>query len=162
MNQIDRLTSFHVVEHLMDNESGQQKSLVLNTLNSKMLSMDTESYLQILAGNLTSLSNEQYRDLVSNGFLTKDSFEQERSKIICENLSVSSDTSTLFIVLQPSSWCQLGCYYCGQSHNKNNSLNIERTIKFIQKMIERHQPKELSNSWFGSEPTLSFKSIGLA
>lgn len=154
-----RLTKYHLVEHLINGKTGHSESLVLNTYNSKFYRIDTETYFQISKGNVDSLSAEQFHNLFADGLITIDSPEIETSRVIRENQLASSDSSTLFIVLQASSWCQLGCSYCGQTHKKGQSLDVDKIISFIERKIEVHQPIDLCISWFGSEPTLAIKSI---
>lgn len=153
------LTKYSMTESIYDNNSGAHVALLLNTKNGTQLAVDSDSFEHIRKSEFARLPVELFSLLKQHDFLTELSPEQELAHIINENQIEDSKSEVLHIVLQPSSWCQLGCTYCGQAHVKNGRLNKELIVKFIRDKIDYHNPKKLVISWFGSEPLTTIESI---
>ena len=79
-----------------------------------------------------------------------------------EESIAQGDKNTIYIVIQPSAGCQLGCYYCGQSHSKNNltEFNVENILSRVEKkLLDNKCVKTLTIGWFGGEPLLGLPQI---
>lgn len=89
--------------------------------------------------------------------------EDELGNIIAENnRSIQNENiNVLYEVIQPSSMCQMGCYYCGQAHTKNSiSQNvIEKIITRIESKILNGNYKGLNIAWFGAEPLMGLRQM---
>lgn len=64
-------------------------------------------------------------------------------------------------VLLPTSYCNMGCDYCGQEHTKQALSGDHRSIilKRIQRAINNPGTKSVSVRWFGGEPLMAFAAI---
>jgi uncharacterized protein len=87
--------------------------------------------------------------------------ENELDTILEENKCEIQNQDELYQVVMPSRSCQLGCYYCGQEHNKtelSNSLN-DKIIERITQKIEIGNYKTLKIGWFGGEPLMALNQL---
>lgn len=99
--------------------------------------------------------------IASKGIVLKEENElfeirEENKKAIRQN-----DDSELYIVIQPSANCQLGCYYCGQNHTKNYL-----TEEYSRAIVERIRGKLMAGNykslfigWFGGEPLMGLPQL---
>ncbi|UOF00002.1 radical SAM/SPASM domain-containing protein [Bdellovibrio reynosensis] len=154
-----RLTRYSLSQVIFDQNLHTYVALLLNTKTGIQISLDLESYKELQAGSFESLAPEVLSNLERYQFLTSETPDQELLKIISENQVEDNKEETLYVVLQPSSWCQLGCVYCGQAHSKEGKLDKDAILSFIQNKIQTHQPKELVVSWFGAEPLTAVSRI---
>lgn len=130
-----------------------EKTLIYSTKNSKLIKVHS-----LLAQYLQEQSIDKIPDSVKeyffqNGFLVDDK-ENELYNIILENKKRDKNSKTLFEVIQPSAWCQLGCHYCGQIHEKKamNGDVINSISERIYQKIKANNYNSLSIGWFGGEP----------
>lgn len=90
--------------------------------------------------------------------------ENELATIIEENqqgVSVGKPGQDLYEVIQPTAYCQLGCYYCGQQHAKTN-LSDELVDKVVDRIIHKYDKgdyKDIYIGWFGGEPLVGLPQM---
>ncbi|MBS1506533.1 MAG: SPASM domain-containing protein [Bacteroidetes bacterium] len=87
--------------------------------------------------------------------------EDEISLVIAENNEEIEREDTLYEVIQPSSNCQLGCYYCGQKHEKGE-ISSEQYEKILARIREKAKARNYSRmkiGWFGAEPLMAVKTM---
>lgn len=89
--------------------------------------------------------------------------EYELETILTENSEsiLQNSTNELYVVIQPSANCQLGCYYCGQSHTKDllSDEYSELLIKRVEKKLHDGKYNGLYIGWFGGEPLMALNQI---
>lgn len=88
--------------------------------------------------------------------------EHELETIVKENITSSNnDNGVLRVVIQPSANCQLGCYYCGQSHSKNSISERTYTsiINRIVRKLDTGEYDKLDICWFGGEPLMALDEV---
>ena len=88
--------------------------------------------------------------------------ENELHNIISQNNEeIDYKEGELYEVIQPSANCQLGCYYCGQQHEKDNLENeiIDKISNRILWKFDRGQYKGIYLAWFGGEPLMGLKQM---
>lgn len=119
------------------------------------------AYQNLLNGRFDLISEELKNRLINIEALVDDD-EDELQFIIDDNKnSIRNANGFLYIVIQPSANCQLGCDYCGQTHTKDylpthlQTKLIERTRK---KLLEKKYPG-VSVGWFGGEPLMGLNQI---
>lgn len=156
-----KLSSYTIESNLIKEENSFSR-ILYSTRTGKLCKV-TESIWQ-------SLSNEQFADLSSSmiEILKSDQFivpkhEDELKSIIIENQDEISNTDTLYQVIQPSAWCQLGCGYCGQKHNKKllSGLAQQSYIDRYEKRLIGGNYSNVSIGWFGGEPTTGMSVMRL-
>jgi uncharacterized protein len=124
------------------------------------------------------LISKRVKDALENGFLTKlpsETFEYLKKKkaivpeeeielfsIIAENKDeIINENNTLYEVIQPTAFCQLGCDYCGQTHTKDfidDSLQ-KNLINRIREKATNQKYNQLIIGWFGGEPLVGLPQI---
>lgn len=125
--------------------------------------VDAEAWDALTQGLTETRSAEELGALRLAKVLVPDD-EDELEAVLRENEAAQSEDDQLFVVLQPSSFCSMGCGYCGQSHRKE-SLGPERIAHIVadtRAQLASGRFRELRVSWFGGEPLLSLDDIRTA
>lgn len=102
------------------------------------------------------ISNEEWIELVENGFFTDSSASDEFEEAKANFLDSQEDSSYISLTIIPTYQCNLKCKYCYETHNqirKENMLKIveEGVIKTLKQSIGL---KSFHVEWFGGEPSL--------
>ncbi len=103
-------------------------------------------------------------DLIEKKILVEErTNELELAKVIQENKASIESANMLSEIIQPSAMCQLGCYYCGQSHTKDylSDALIDKICIRIENKLASKKFKGLAISWFGAEPLMGLKQMRL-
>lgn len=118
-----------------------------------------------IKNNLVNKSFELIPDTILQKIITAKGLveegEDELLEIRSENKANVQNSTELYTVIQPSANCQLGCYYCGQTHTK--SYLSEQLFEPLLERIERKASTGKFNSlymgWFGGEPLMALPQI---
>lgn len=139
------------------------KRILFCSRTGKGLLISPFCYYHLLAGLIDDIPETILKSLVeSKALVPKD--EDELLTVINENKDfIDSElaNSTLYEVIQPSAMCQLGCYYCGQDHVKQN-IKSDLFLKLISRIelkLKSGNYKHLFIGWFGGEPLLGIKEM---
>jgi uncharacterized protein len=134
-------------------DSGQSYYVVFSTRSGEVVSIHASAWLRVKSGHFEQLSVTT-RDLLLNaGILVPSGFD-EFSQVVRENISETEANETLYQVVQPTAWCQLGCNYCGQEHSHRQLPEVEQN-KLIERICRRlagNNYRQLKLGWFGGEP----------
>lgn len=78
-----------------------------------------------------------------------------------ESVCRPSTEDELYIVVQPSSNCQLGCGYCGQEHSPGNLADAEamKIVTFAESKISEGSYSRMRVGFFGGEPLIGKKQL---
>jgi uncharacterized protein len=154
---------YKLSSYLVFSESALEKSKVLiySTRTNKLLKISSELGSRLKNSTFGDIPEGIMKYLVDNKVLVESS-ENELGVVLEENRSYNRILGeTLYEVIQPSAWCQLGCHYCGQDHKEKVLGNIE-----IDKIISRIEGKLISGKctgleigWFGGEPLSGINSM---
>ena len=92
-----------------------------------------------------------------------DADEDELATIIHENQHhiEGGSKEDLYEVIQPTAFCQLGCYYCGQQHTKTN-LSDDLVDKVVERIVFKYNKgnyKGIYIGWFGGEPLVGLPQM---
>ncbi|GAA2995305.1 radical SAM/SPASM domain-containing protein [Actinokineospora diospyrosa] len=98
--------------------------------------------------------------LAEAGILVDDDAD-EFAEVVAENIRASRDTRKRTFVLMPSSYCNMGCGYCGQKHVKGAQSAGHRAavISRIRHATTAAGVEQVRVSWFGGEPMLGYAQI---
>ena len=131
-----------------------------STKTAKKLLIDKITYDNLINKEFMKLSNENYKNLYNEGILVDDDIN-ELKDFLQKSEKYIENNSTLYEVIQPSADCQLGCAYCGQTHQKKN-INSDLIAKIANRIENKLKTKKythLSVGWFGGEPLLAISKI---
>lgn len=109
---------------------------------------------------LDQLPKDILTELVDIELLVPDD-QDELEIILRRNKAAIADDDNLYLVVQPTAWCQLGCGYCGQQHTRKH-LSEEDQHLFVERVrtkLRLRDYKTLELSWFGAEPLAGLKVI---
>jgi uncharacterized protein len=153
------LTRYHVSQNIFDQNKNENISLLFNSQNGEMVAIDQQDYQKITQRKFSDMSDSTFQFLKEKKFLTNKNPIEELDIVISENEKAMNSEETLYIIIQPTEYCQLGCGYCGQSHSKKSMTDPYRVIEFIKGKIVEHHPKKLLIGWFGSEPLSGLSTL---
>ncbi|MEX2170795.1 MAG: radical SAM protein [Pirellulales bacterium] len=136
--------------------------LVHSTRSGETLRVHLDVWDSIEAGNVDDLSASELATFVDAEILVP-ADEDELSHIIQDNKAWMADSQSLYMVVQPTANCQLGCSYCGQRHTAQ-LMSSQDQDSFVYKVEEKLRAgqdhyRELIIGWFGGEPLLGLNVI---
>jgi uncharacterized protein len=106
------------------------------------------------------ISDTAFRSLVQQGLITDD-VDATRNAHYEKMRSAASDQSTRSFTLFPTSYCNMGCEYCGQEHRKE-PLNARHRQSVLDRICSAAQAEGLQRinlGWFGGEPLMAYNTI---
>lgn len=143
-------------------EPTREQYIVYSTRSGKLIELAEDVYHHIENGIFDALDEEIKTSLLEAEILVPEQ-EDELKTIIDQNKKFIDNVETLYIVIQPSANCQMGCGYCGQEHEKKN-LSDETNQLIIDRVKTKAARangkfKNLQIGWFGGEPLLGLKDM---
>lgn len=156
-----KLSHYHVVSRpVFDQLEEQTKRAIFVTRTSNFRVIDEGSWHLIEQGKFQQLPSDILAELIDIELLVPEE-EDELQTIIQQNQATITEDSDLYLVVQPTAYCQLGCHYCGQEHSPN-MMSEEAQKQFIErtkKKLETGKFTSLSIGWFGGEPLVGLSVI---
>ena len=140
---------------VMDEIDRRVKRVVFATRTAEVRAVDESSWQKVLAGKFETIAPLVAEELISIQVLVPCE-EDELATVIESNRSAAQASDDLYLVVQPSAMCQLGCDYCGQHHTpkKIDARDRDRLVDRVQKGLATGKYRSLSVCWFGAEPLL--------
>lgn len=156
-----KLSSYHVVtKPFFDKADNLLKRLVYSSRTAKEIIIDDSSWKKLESGKIEQLPQEMLLQLVDIELLVP-ADQDELTTILNRNDATAIDDNTLYLVIQPTAYCQLGCHYCGQEHT-SKELSKEEQHLFIKRTrdkLESKQFRKIHIAWFGGEPLVGISVI---
>ncbi len=148
-------------ESFLDQSDGLPKRLLFGTRKAELRVVPEEYWSWLKRTDLNQVPTKIVSDLVLAEFLVPQS-EDELRTILARNAATSKNETTLYRVLHPTAWCQLGCRYCGQTHARRR-LSEPRQQAILDRIHEKLSTKStrrtLKICWFGAEPLAGLNVI---
>jgi uncharacterized protein len=144
----------------VDGAAGRIKRILFATRTSSILALDEANWRQIEGGNFASLPADILQRLIDEEVLVRED-EDELAEILHRNDLAANADDQLYIVIQPTAQCQLGCDYCGQSHTstrlspKDQDGVVDRALSKLKARRYHH----VFIAWFGGEPLAGLSVI---
>jgi uncharacterized protein len=155
MNPAYRLSRFHVVSPPVGDQkqAGRLRRVLFGTRKAKAHLIDDAAWAALAAGAWDALPREVRDALVESDILVP-ADEDELQTILDENAAAARDDRSLYLVVQPTAWCQLGCTYCGQRHTQEmlGAENQNRLVERVRQGLASGRYACLQVCWFGGEP----------
>ncbi len=159
MNQV-KLSRYHVAsEPVADGrDRGAMKRLVFSTRTSQARVLDESLWSALRDGRFEEIPRDALAELIETEFLVP-AEEDEAATILDANEEAVRSERSLYLVIQPSAWCQLGCSYCGQGHTRDglSPENEERLARRVRAQLTDGGHDSLRIAWFGGEPLAGLK-----
>ncbi|MCB9033545.1 MAG: SPASM domain-containing protein [Chitinophagales bacterium] len=121
----------------------------------------SKDFYSCFLSDITSIDRNIIQKLINAKILVNED-EDEFETIIRENKNAEDKKiDTLYHVIQPSANCQLGCFYCGQTHTKEtiNGEILEDIYNRIASKIPQRHFKSIAITWYGGEPLMALNQI---
>lgn len=139
----------------------KQERLAYSTRSGKVMRISEICYDFLVNGLIEDIPLVLRERLLENQIIVPLQ-EQELEQVVLENQTYAKEgIDELFEVIQPSAMCQLGCYYCGQSHVKKN-LSDDLVNKIVQRVVHKFEQgsyQRIHFGWFGAEPLMGLPQI---
>ncbi len=156
-----KLSRYHVVtEPFIDGVDGRTKRVILATRSAEMRVITQTGWQAIEAAAFEQLPREVLLDLIDIELIVPQK-EDELATILKRNSAAALDDDVLYLVIQPTAYCPLGCDYCGQHHSKK-WLGVDEQalyIEHVRSKLRAKQFKKLLICWFGAEPLSGLQVI---
>jgi uncharacterized protein len=156
---IEQSVKFKLSKYVVSTEV-EDFFLIYSSLTNKISKISRDLWLHLTNDVICELP-ENIKIHLSNLKILVENDIDEFAQVNKEN-SMNLAASTLYEVIQPSAFCQMGCFYCGQNHEKVNlnDINANKIANSIQSKIEKFNYKQLIIGWFGGEPLIAIEQMG--
>ena len=146
--------------HLYTTPENQFVRMLYATRTATMAYLPTTEADALLRGNIPSISAESLAALREAEALV-DVDCDERSQVLERQREVTRDRSHLRYVLLPTTYCNMGCTYCGQEHRRGglSSSHREAVAQRVLAGIARATTSSVRISWFGGEPMVGYSVV---
>ena len=154
-----KLSRYVVASQQLPSDVGGICRVLMSTRSGRRIVVDENIWNSLQAGNF-NLEDRDRTFLIEGGILIGTEVD-ELAEVLAENDRAARTTNNVYLAIQPTAMCQLGCHYCGQNHtNKQLSLEDEDAIllRAEQKLVDPRF-ECLDVSWFGGEPLLAIEQI---
>jgi len=154
-----KLSRYHAVSpSFLDERTGVFRRVVFPTRTAEARIVDEVVWLVLEAGEFDQLPREILLELAGLELLVPDD-EDELTTLLQRNDAAAMDDDNLYLVIQPTAWCQLGCGYCGQEHTPKLMSEDDQllVVERARKKLSAKPYKTLELSWFGAEPLAGLK-----
>lgn len=145
---------FKLSKYIATTQLDEDFVLVYSTRTSQLLRIKSSTFNLIENNNMGCIKNDTLLELFEHEILVPEQ-ENEFETIISSFENASKATSDIFsYTIQPSANCQLGCEYCGQTHEKLNLTNSEseKIFTYLKEQLEKFDYKAINITWYGAEP----------
>ncbi|HEY9602548.1 MAG TPA: radical SAM protein, partial [Allocoleopsis sp.] len=149
-----KLSQYYVVTSpFFDELDGRTKRVIFATRTATVRIIDELSWNLIETGQFDELPQDILSDLMRIELIVPYD-EDELKAILDRNTAIAKNDDDLYLVIQPTAYCQLGCHYCGQQHTSKmmSEEDGQRVLERARAKLETQQFKSLSIGWFGAEP----------
>ncbi len=157
-----KLSCYHVVtQPLADGrEGGRLRRILFAARTASPFVIDEALWTEIRDGRCERLPEDVRSALIRSEALVP-AEENELLTILEDNDRDVRGDRRLYLVVQPSAWCQLGCSYCGQAHVRQtlSGENQDRLVGRVRTVLQSGRYDRLDICWFGGEPLLGLDIV---
>jgi uncharacterized protein len=156
-----RLSRYHVVSPpFVDQDTSRVKRVIYATRTADVCVLNEEAWQLIQSGQFEQLPPEMLFHLVELELIIP-AKEDELQVILDRNKAAILDEEVLYLVVQSTAWCQLGCGYCGQRHYPQwlSKADQDRFVERTRKKLAAKQYSTMEIGWFGGEPLAGLSII---
>ncbi|SDW78813.1 uncharacterized protein SAMN05421504_1011507 [Amycolatopsis xylanica] len=138
---------------------GVESRVLLHSLSGEVYVLPS-AVLQQMREQPATLTEGVAAELSAAGLLVADDHD-EFTATVRENASVTRRNTGRSFVLMPSSYCNMGCGYCGQKHVKTPPSKQHRAAVKDRVLHAVRSPETscVHIGWFGGEPMMGYAQI---
>ncbi|MFI8100511.1 radical SAM protein [Streptomyces sp. NPDC086023] len=140
--------------------SGVRVRLAYSTRTAGAMAVDLATARALEAGDPAALTPAWASALRAAEVLVPDG-EDELSAVLDRNRRASADRSAVHLALLPTSYCNMGCAYCGQEHTRGGLTHTHRSRvrDRVLRAVNAPQTRSVRIDWFGAEPMMGYAVI---
>lgn len=140
--------------------SGVPVRLAYGTRTASTVAVDLPTARALEAGDAAALSPAWTGALRAARVLVP-AGEDELSAVLDRNRQASADRSAVHIALLPTSYCNMGCAYCGQEHTRGGLTRDHRSRvrDRVLRAVNAPGTRSARIDWFGAEPMMGYAVI---
>ncbi|HWU10041.1 MAG TPA: radical SAM protein [Streptomyces sp.] len=158
---MDRVSRYLVVsERSYTDTTGVGVRLAYATRTARITAVDHATARALEAGDAAAVPDAWRATLRAAEVLVPDG-EDELSAVLDRNRRASGDRSSPHIALLPTSYCNMGCAYCGQEHTRGGLTRNHRdqVRDRVLRAIAAPATRSIRLDWFGAEPMMGYAVI---
>lgn len=124
-----------------------------------LLMIPLHVYRSLMSRQISSLGSQHVAVLVANGIIDDDGGRQSALDLARAQRRQAPRVRTF--TLLPTSYCNMGCAYCGQEHIKGVAASDHREAvrRRVSDAIESGRWDRVHVQWFGGEPLLAYSVL---
>lgn len=133
---------------------------VFRASDAKVLLVPSALAKALVADQTGQLAEREREALVDAGLLVHD-VQAHMAEVMAALAQGNEPLGKRTFVLLPTSYCNMGCDYCGQAHQKSSLAGQHRTTIVDRVLRAAHDPgtREVHVAWFGGEPLMAFATV---
>ncbi|SEL15049.1 radical SAM protein [Streptacidiphilus jiangxiensis] len=158
---MDKVSRYLVVsERTYAGTGGVRVRLLYGTRTARTLAVDPATADALLRRDAEAVP-PPWREPLREHRILVPAEEDERGAVLDRNRRASADRSAVHIALLPTSYCNMGCTYCGQEHTRGGlgRDHRDRVRDRVLRAIEAPSTRSLRLDWFGAEPMVGYAVI---
>lgn len=140
--------------------TGVRVRLAYSTRTATVVAVDAPTAQALEAGDAAAMT-PAWRAVLRGTEALVPAGEQELTAVLDRNRRASGDRSAVQIALLPTSYCNMGCAYCGQQHTRGGLSRTHRSQvrDRVLRAIDAPATRSLRLDWFGAEPMMGYAVI---
>ena len=158
---MDKVSRYVVIsDKTYRDDSGLEVRLLYGTRTARLVAVDPDTAESLRTGSPAGVS-----PLVSAALraaqIVVPAEQDEMSAVLDRNRLASGDRSSVHIALLPTSYCNMGCSYCGQEHSRGGLTRNHRDQVRARVLRALNAPSTARAriDWFGGEPMMGYAVI---
>lgn len=87
--------------------------------------------------------------------------QDERATVLSRNRAAAAGRKAASFILMPTSYCNMGCEYCGQVHRRGGMTpeHRDQVRARVLDAVRTRGIRELNIEWFGAEPMMGYAAL---
>lgn len=136
--------------------SGQPVRPVLHTATGRVFLADLVTAARLSVPGFAS-SSPREEALAAAGLLVEEG-RDEAGEVLDRSRAAARDRRVRGFVVMPSAYCNMGCGYCGQKHERRPAAGAHRAALAgrVDRAAHSGRYDTISVRWFGGEPLMGF------
>lgn len=138
------------------NSSGQRLRLVYGTRRAVTLALTEDTADQLKAGHVPSHDPALLQRLLDVELVVPQ--QDELAALVTRSRQAAQSDALRTITLMPTSYCNMGCTYCGQQHTKGRipANHRDAIAARVERTITDAHTQDIRIRWFGGEPMMGY------
>lgn len=157
----DQLSAYvRISEHSYLTPDGDAVRLLYATRTASLVCIPEAAALHVQEGAVSQLDDNLLTDLRRIEAVIDDE-SVEREVVLDRQRGEALRTDRRRFVLLPTTYCNMGCAYCGQEHTRGGLSHEHRDAVIARVMHAITDPTvtEVTVNWFGAEPMIGYPAV---